>query len=160
VEKCDTIAMGGGNMGTFDMTEILLDAYQLADQINQSKEVQNYLFLQKQVKESAEAQKLMQEFQKAKQLYEEAQRFGIFHPNYHEAKERGEIVQQKLRSHPILGAYLLAEEKIDQLLYQVSSMIARSVSDSIKVPVNDAKRSIKEGKCRGSRSTATMNTSF
>jgi cell fate (sporulation/competence/biofilm development) regulator YlbF (YheA/YmcA/DUF963 family) len=137
-------------MGTLDIAEILQDVYQLADQINQSEEVQNYLALQKQVEESAEAQKLIQAFQKVKELHEEAQRFGIFHPNYHEAKERVKIVQQKLYAHPILRAYLLAEEKMDQLLYQVSVLIARSVSDSIKIPVNDPKPSIKGRKCRGS----------
>lgn len=124
-------------MGTLDMSEILLDAYHLADQINESEEVRNYLILQKRMQEDPEAQKMIREFQKIKELYEDAKRFGIFHPNYHEAKEKAEVYQKKMHSHPVIGAFLEAEKKLDLLLYEVSSVIARSVSESIKVPAND-----------------------
>ncbi|SEM71526.1 YlbF family regulator [Lihuaxuella thermophila] len=124
-------------MDTLDMSEILLDAYHLADQINESEEVKNYLALKKKMQEDPEAQKMIREFQKIKEMYEEAKRFGIFHPNYHEAKEKAEVYQKKMSSHPVIGAFLEAEKKLDLLLYEVSSVIARSVSESIKVPAND-----------------------
>ncbi len=124
-------------MGTLDMSEILLDAYHLADQINESEEVKNYLTLKKRMREDPEAQKMIREFQQIKESFEEAKRFGIFHPNYHEVKDRAENYQKKMRSHPVIGAFLDAERKLDLLLYEVSSLIARSVSESIKVPGNE-----------------------
>jgi cell fate (sporulation/competence/biofilm development) regulator YlbF (YheA/YmcA/DUF963 family) len=124
---------------SLDMSEILIAAYQLADCINESEEVNNYLYYKKQLQEDQEAQKLIREFQDVKALFEEAQRFGIFHPNYHEAKEKAESFQKKLNHHPKIAAYLEAEEKLDQLLYDVSATIAHCISDTIKIPTNDPK---------------------
>lgn len=118
------------------MSKILLAAYHLADQINESDEVENYLQYKQQVEHDQEAQQLINEFQKVKELFTEAQRFGIFHPNYHEAKEQAKVYEQKLRNHPLIGAYLQAEEQLDQLLYQISTTIAHAVSESIKIPSN------------------------
>jgi cell fate (sporulation/competence/biofilm development) regulator YlbF (YheA/YmcA/DUF963 family) len=88
------------------------------------------------MKEDEQVQKMIQTFQKIKMEYEEAQRFGIFHPDYHQAKQRAEDYQQKMAEHPLIAAYLEAESKLDQLLYEISAAIAHSVSDSIKVPNN------------------------
>jgi cell fate (sporulation/competence/biofilm development) regulator YlbF (YheA/YmcA/DUF963 family) len=130
------------------MIDFLLDAYHLADQINQSRETQAYLDAQKKVAKDLQAQQLIHEFQKVKQLFEEAQRFGIFHPNYHQAKEQANNYQQKLRSHPTIGAFLAAEEKLDHLLFEISTMIASSVSEAIKVPSNDLAQNFKRNnKC-------------
>ena len=122
------------------MSEILLGAYHLADQINASDEVKRYLQLRRKLQQSSEAQKLIQQFQKAKELFEETQRFGIFHPDYREAKEKVSIAYQKLRAHPLIGSFLEVENQLDELLYQVSVTIAHAVSESIKVPTNGIKR--------------------
>lgn len=137
-------------MGTLDMTEILLDAYQLADQINESEEVKTYLHCQKRVQEDPEAQTIIREFQKVKELFAEAQRFGRFHPNYHEAKEQAQSYQKKMRTHPVIGAYLEAEEKLDRLLHEVSLTIAHAVSESIKVPGNETEAGVKKRRSCGS----------
>jgi cell fate (sporulation/competence/biofilm development) regulator YlbF (YheA/YmcA/DUF963 family) len=80
---------------------------------------------------------LIREFHKVKDQFEEAQRFGIFHPNYHEAKEIAVQWQKKLRKHPTIRSYLVAEEQLDRLLHEVSRTIAHAVSESVKVPGND-----------------------
>lgn len=121
------------------MSEILLDAYHLADQINESDEVKHYLRLQQELQQSQEAQKLIEQFQKAKEWYEETQRFGIFHPDYQAAKEKVKITYENLRAHPLIDSFLKAEEQLDQLLYHVSVTIAHAVSKSIKVPTNGIK---------------------
>lgn len=121
-------------MESLDMTEILLDAYRLADQINESEEVKQYLVLQQQLQADPEAQRFIVQFQQVKERYAEAQRFGIFHPNYHQAKEEARVYQEQMRHHPLIGDFLEAEERLNQLLFQVSSLIANSVSDTIKVP--------------------------
>lgn len=124
-------------MSTLDMSELLLEAYQLADHINESKEVKRYLDLKRRVQESEEAQSLIARFQRKKELFEQAQRFGHFHPDYHAAKEEAEAFLKQIKEHPLIGQYLKAEEQVDQLLSEVSRTLAQAVSDSIKVPIND-----------------------
>ncbi|PTM59719.1 YlbF family regulator [Desmospora activa] len=124
-------------MSTLDMSELLLEAYQLADQINESEEVKRYLHLKQKVQESDEAQSLIAQFQRKKELFEEAQRFGHFHPDYYAAKKEANAFLKQIRKHPLIGQYLEAEEQVDHLLSEVSRTLAGAVSDSIKVPIND-----------------------
>ncbi|MFC7441320.1 YlbF family regulator [Laceyella putida] len=133
-------------METLDMTELLLGAYKLADKINESEEVKRYLECQRRLQEDEEAQRIIKEFQQIKDRYEEAKRFGIFHPNYHEAKEAAFRYQKEMRNHATIRAFLKAEEELDSLLHEVSLMIAQAVSDSIKVPANDPEPGVKKAR--------------
>ncbi len=129
--------VGGIDMSAVDMTELLLETYKLADRIKESEEVNRYLKLKQEVQEDPEAQRLIREFQRKKELFEESQRFGHFHPDYHRAKNEAKEFLAEMRKHPKIGAYLELEEKLDRLLGEVSRTLAHSVSDSIKVPIND-----------------------
>ncbi|MBA4601417.1 YlbF family regulator [Thermoactinomyces mirandus] len=124
-------------MATLDMSTILLEAYQLADEINESQEVKEYLKAKENLDNDPEAQKMIQEFYKANDRFEEAKRFGNFHPDYKKAKEQALALEKKIHEYPSVHAYLEAEKRLDQLLHQVSLIIARSVSKSVKVPGND-----------------------
>lgn len=124
-------------MKNLDMSELILEAYQLADYINESDEVKRYLELKQQVQQDEEAQRLIIRFGRKKDRFEEAQRFGHFHPDYHAAKEEAESFLEEIEKHPLIGAYLRAEEAVDRLLAEVSRTLARSVSDSVKVPIHD-----------------------
>jgi cell fate (sporulation/competence/biofilm development) regulator YlbF (YheA/YmcA/DUF963 family) len=131
------------SMSTLDMNELMEAAQKLGNQINESEEVYQYLQLKKELQSDAEAQMLIKSFEKVKEDFEETKRFGIFHPNYHEAKEKMEYYQEKLNDHPLIGKYLQMEQQIEQLLFQVSHIIARSVSKEVKVP-NDLSRKKKK----------------
>lgn len=133
-------------METLDMAEILLGAYKLADKINDSEEVERYLECKRRLQEDQEAQQIIKDFQRVKERYEEAKRFGIFHPNYHEAKEEALRFQEKLQAHPTIQAFLKAEEELDTLLHDVSTLIAQAVSDTIKVPSNHRNPVVKAGR--------------
>ncbi|MDR6225268.1 YlbF family regulator [Desmospora profundinema] len=124
-------------MNTLDMSEILLEAYQLADHINECKEVKQYLELKQRIEKDDEAQRLIAGFRRKKDRFEEAQRFGHFHPDYHAAKKEAEAFLKEMEKHPLIGRYLEAEEQVDRLLSEVSRTLAQAVSDSIKVPIND-----------------------
>lgn len=121
-------------MATLDMPTILLEAYRLADEINESHEVKEYLNAKQKLDHDLEAQELLQEFYKAKGRFEEARRFGRFHPDYQKTKEQAYDLIQKVYEYPSVHAYLKTEKQLDQLLHQVSLTIARSVSESVKVP--------------------------
>lgn len=75
-------------MATLDMSTILLEAYQLADEINESQEVKEYLKAKENLDNDPEAQKMIQEFYKANDRFEEAKRFGNFHPDYKKRSSR------------------------------------------------------------------------
>ncbi|MFD1425340.1 cell fate (sporulation/competence/biofilm development) regulator YlbF (YheA/YmcA/DUF963 family) [Kroppenstedtia sanguinis] len=124
-------------MQSLDMTEMLLETYRLADQINDSKEVKRYLELQRLIAEDPTAQSLIQEFQKKKDIFEDCQRFGHFHPDYHAAKKEAQRFRRAMREHPLIGEYLDLEEWLDHLLAEVSRRIAEAVSDTVKVPIHD-----------------------
>nr|WP_275983862.1 YlbF family regulator [Paenibacillus hamazuiensis] len=121
---------------TLDMSAVLLQAYEVADMINRSAEVADYLYWKQKVESDPEVQSLVKLFAKKKELFEETQRFGHYHPNYHEALEQVKAVQDELDRIEAVNRFKQAEEALDDLLYTISGMIAGSVSDSIKVPSN------------------------
>lgn len=133
---------------SLDMAEILMEAYQLADRINDSEEVRRYLELRERLDADPEVRRLIGEFRRKKEKFEEAQRFGHFHPDYHAAKEEAESFQEKMARHPLIAEFLQAEEQLDRLLNEVSRTIAHAVSESVRVPVNDP-RPIKRRSCSG-----------
>ncbi|OYD09168.1 hypothetical protein CHM34_03790 [Paludifilum halophilum] len=128
------------------MADLVLEAYNLADRINESAEVHRYLELKSELGQDEEAQKLIRRFQRKKEIFEDCQRFGHFHPDYHAAKEEAEAFLKHMKEHPKIREYLEIEEKLDDLLSEVSRTLARSVSDSIKVPINDPRELKKANK--------------
>lgn len=122
---------------TVDMAEVLTYAYELGDMINQSTAVFEYLYWKQRVDESADVQALVKKLEAQKELFRETERFGHFHPNYHEAKDRVAEVERELEQIEAVRYFKAAESELDDILHQMSEMIAFAVSDSIKVPSND-----------------------
>jgi len=121
---------------TLDMSALLMQAYEVGDMIKFSVETENYLYWKARKDEDAEVRRLLQIIGKKKELFEETQRFGHYHPNYHEALVQVQAVQDELDALESVRMFKEAEEKLDDLLFSVSTLIASSVSDTIKVPSN------------------------
>ncbi|WP_026021184.1 YlbF family regulator [Paenibacillus senegalensis] len=121
---------------TLDMSALLIQAYELGDWINSSADMADYLYWKEQLAQDEEAGRLIREFAKKKELFEECERFGHFHPDYHEAMQAVRDFQQKMDDHPIIRNFKRAEERLDELLHAISQTIAHSVSETIKVPGN------------------------
>ena len=119
-----------------DMSTILMQAYDIGDMINSSEDVSTYLYWKSLVEESLEVKEIQSEFDRKKQLFEECERFGHYHPDYRQAKQDVLSVQDRLQNIEAYTQYKRAEENLDQLLYMVSDLVAKSVSDTIKVPSN------------------------
>lgn len=134
-------------MADVGLTELLLDAYELAERIKQSDEVDQYLLSQQHMQADPEASELIRGFHRLKEQFEEVTRFGIFHPNYHEAKERAIAYQTQLNGHPQIAQFLQAEEALNRLLFDVSKTLAHVVSDEVKVPNDLAEPSQKRRRC-------------
>ena len=131
------------------MIDLFSDTVDLAELITQSEEVQKYLQLKNQVYDDPKAKKLIEGFQKVKDLYDQAQRFGRFHPNYHEAKKKAQYYQKEMYEYPLILSYLEAEKELDRLLYEVSCILAHSVSNEVMVPNDFWNRASRGCKCKG-----------
>lgn len=122
---------------TLDMASLLLKAYELGDTIIASAPVADYLHWQTEVANNTEVKHIQREFSKAKELFEECQRFGRFHPDYHAAKDKVKEVEERLHAIPCVRQFKEHEKQLDELLHDVALTIARSVSETIKVPSNE-----------------------
>ena len=120
-----------------DMAPVVLCAYELGDYINQSAEVADYLYWKQEVELDPEVAILKRRFNKAKELFDECKRFGRFHPDYNAAKDAISAIEDEMAAVESIRRYKEAEDAVDTLLYDVSVMIAGSVSTSIKVPSNN-----------------------
>ncbi|WP_055107562.1 YlbF family regulator [Paenibacillus ihumii] len=122
---------------TVDMAQLLTYAYELGDMINNSTAVSEYLYWKRRVEEDAEIQVYVRKLAAQKELFEETERFGHYHPNYHEAKDRVAQVEKELEQFEAVRSFKAAEKELDDILHQMSETIAYAVSDTIKVPSND-----------------------
>jgi cell fate (sporulation/competence/biofilm development) regulator YlbF (YheA/YmcA/DUF963 family) len=120
-----------------DMSAVLMHAYDMGDMIKSSAEVADYLYWKTAVESSAEVKELQALFMKKKELFEECERFGHYHPSYHEAMAQVNEVQERLEQIEAVRRFKEAEESLDDLLYTISTTIAHAVSDTIKVPSNN-----------------------
>lgn len=131
------VSGSGEHAASLDMAGLLLKAYQVGDMIVDSATVADYLYWKEAVAADDEVQKLKQHFLKAKELFEECQRFGRYHPDYHAARGKVKELQSRLDSFECVSRFKDAEAAVDQLLYEVSCMIAAAVSETVKVPGNE-----------------------
>ncbi|GAA4710065.1 YlbF family regulator [Brevibacillus fulvus] len=134
-------------MESVDMAELIKHSDLLSTMINQSAPMEEYLQAKRRMNEDAEAQQLFALFEKKKVLFEDVQRFGKYHPDYHKISTEVRQLKRKIELLDSVQAFKKAEDKLDSLLYQVSRIIADSVSDTIKVPSNNPFLEAKSSGC-------------
>lgn len=79
----------------------------------------------------------IQDFHRMKEQYEDVQRFGKYHPDYHQIM--GAIRQQKrkLDLNEQIAALKLAENDYQDMLDEISLIIGKTVSEAVKVSVSN-----------------------
>lgn len=122
---------------TPDLLDMMMKAYEISDMIKQSELMARYIKFKKMVESDPKVNELSREFKAKKQHFLECQRFGHFHPNYHEAMNEVYKVQEQLDEIEAVQRFKAAEKEMDELLHQVAKTLARAVSEQIKVPSND-----------------------
>ncbi|MCG7407618.1 YlbF family regulator [Paenibacillus sp. ACRRX] len=122
-----------------DMAALLIQAYELGDMIKDSAEMASYLYWKERMATQQDVQQLVLEFARKKETFSETERFGHYHPDYHEAKAAVKAVERQLHEYEEVRQYKQAEEQLDEMLYELSKTIATAVSDTIKVPSNSLK---------------------
>jgi cell fate (sporulation/competence/biofilm development) regulator YlbF (YheA/YmcA/DUF963 family) len=137
--------MSVAELNTVNMAEVLVNAYELGDMVNRSFEVSDYLYWKQRVELNPSIQACVRKLDAKKELFAETERFGHFHPNYHEAKDAVQVVELELEQFVDVKEFKRAEKALDDMLHAMSETIAYSVSETIKVPSNDP--NVKKGGC-------------
>lgn len=110
---------------------------ELGQVILQSEPFQTYVQAKKELEVNADAQARIKRFTKVKEQYEEVQRFGRYHPDYRTVSTEIRQVKREVDSSPQVIAFKKAEQELETLLNEISEIIARSVSNTIKVPTGN-----------------------
>ncbi|HZG78523.1 MAG TPA: YlbF family regulator [Paenibacillus sp.] len=120
-----------------DFSLLLSKASDLADAMLRSVEMADFLYWKERMEQDPEVKALLKKMARAKERFEECERFGHYHPNYHEALDAVRAVEAEMEAIESAREFKRAEKALDTLLYDVSVVVAHAVSDSIKVPSND-----------------------
>ena len=109
----------------------------LSTMILESELFQEYKVSRQNLLNDIEAQKLIKSFQYKKEQYEEVQRFGKYHPDYHKIAVETRQMKRDLDLHPSIAAFKSAEKALEDLLIEISGIVAHAVSDKIKIPTGN-----------------------
>lgn len=122
---------------TSERVEILEEADQLVSMILESDIAEHYRQCLYSIKKNPETQAKIRQFVDMKNRYEEVQRFGKYHPDYKEVMGQIRVVKRELDLDEAIAEFKRAENDLQGLLDEVSVIIGRSVSESVKVPTGN-----------------------
>ena len=90
-------------------------------------------------------------FSQLKEQYEDVQRFGKYHPDYQHVMKSIRAQKRALDMNDRVATLKLAENDLQDLLDEVSLLLGKTVSESVKVPVSNpffaAASSCSTGRC-------------
>lgn len=124
-------------LGTLDHLQLFDEAESLVAMMTECEVTSRYQESRRIVEADEEAQQLIKTFTKIKERYDEVQRFGKYHPDYKTVINEMMEIKRELDMNDIISAYKKAEEDMENLLNEISGLLAGAVSPSIKVPNGD-----------------------
>lgn len=124
-------------IATSDLLQVIENSELLATYITQSEIAFNYKEAKQRLDKDVDAQLLIAQFTQMKEKYEEVQRFGKYHPHFHTVVTDMREIKRKLDLHETIANFKKAERDLEQLLNEVSRIIADAVSPHIKVPTGN-----------------------
>lgn len=124
-------------LATTETIHLLEKAEFIGDLIVQSDLADTYRYYYKKLRTDPETRRKIEEFTKMKDLYEEVQRFGRFHPDYKEIMQKTRERKRAMDLDENVASFRKAEMELQSLLDEISIIIARSVSEHIKVPTGN-----------------------
>ncbi|WP_062105181.1 YlbF family regulator [Bacillus niameyensis] len=124
-------------LATIESIQIIEKAEWLGKQIIKSEIAENYRFYYNKLQKDQDTQRRIREFTKMKDLYEDVQRFGRFHPDYKEIMVKTREYKREMDLDENVANFRRAENELQSLLDEISVLIARSVSENIKVPTGN-----------------------
>ncbi|MDD9147175.1 MULTISPECIES: YlbF family regulator [unclassified Sporolactobacillus] len=124
-------------IATIENTSLLDETDGLAQMFVHSEPYAHYADSRAKMEQDETAQALIRHFIRIREKYDEVQRFGRYHPDYKTVIRQMMEAKRAVDLNPLVSEYRRAEKKMEDLLGQVSLLLARAVSDSIKVPTGD-----------------------
>lgn len=122
---------------TSDWVQVLDEVDELNHLVMNSEIVTTYNQAYHAVYSNQAVAKVVQEFSKLKELYEEVQRFGRYHPDYSTINKTIRLKKREMDLLPEVAELKAAENDVQDLLDELSLLIAHAVSTDIKVPVSN-----------------------
>lgn len=123
------------------MSSDWIDIFESVDELNElfmhSAIVSAYHKAHQDVYSTPEVAKVVHEFSRLKETYEEVQRFGKYHPDYKTINTQIRIKKREMDLLPQVAELKAAENDVQDLLDEISLLVAHAVSQDIKVPVNN-----------------------
>jgi len=124
-------------IGTLENASLLDHAEELASMVLHSDCYALYQESKNNLECDEQSQQLIKNFLMVRDKYDEVQRFGRYHPDYKSVIKEMMECKRDLDVHPLIADYKKKENQLNELLGELSTILARSVSSSIKVPTGD-----------------------
>lgn len=124
-------------MMTSEWAFILDEVDQLSDMIRQSDVYAALRQAQQVVYSDVALVAQIEAFNDMKRQYEDVQRFGKYHPDYKTIMKEIRQMKRALDLDERISQLRLAENNYQDLLDEVSMLIGKNVSQSVKVPVSN-----------------------
>lgn len=128
---------GGEEMVTTMAVDILQEAFDFSEVITSSEIFHKYIEAKHALEQDEKAQAKIKEFQVLKEKYDEVQRFGKYHPDFRTVTKDVREWKREMDTYPSIADFKKAENELNDLLVEVSSIIANAVSPHIKVPTGN-----------------------
>lgn len=129
--------MEGDNMINSEIIEVLDGVDEVSEMILNSEIYQEYIAARQAMNEDEAAQTHYQTFMKYKERYDEVMRFGKYHPDYQSVTR---VTRKSKRAYdmvPSVMAYKQKETELQNLVDEVITIIATSISDNVKIEVGN-----------------------
>ncbi|ADU30875.1 YlbF family regulator [Evansella cellulosilytica] len=122
---------------TMTNVDILQEVYDFSDFITSSEVFLHYIETKRALEKNRDAQRMITHFQALKEKYEEVQRFGKYHPDFDKVTKEVREWKRKVDTNLFVSEFKKAEEELNQLLVEISQIVANAVSTHIKVPTGN-----------------------
>ncbi|KQL58133.1 MULTISPECIES: YlbF family regulator [Bacillaceae] len=124
-------------IATLDTVELLNASDELASIILQSELFSQYIEARDRLNQDKEAQYKIERFTTLKISHEEVQRFGKYHPDFKTVSADIRMAKRELDRDESVVQFKKAETELEDLLNELSGVLASMVSPSIKVPTGN-----------------------
>ncbi|WP_424237116.1 YlbF family regulator [Bhargavaea ginsengi] len=124
-------------MMTDEWLRVIEESELLSRMIVSSEEAEIYRLAHHRVYSDPGLVQEISDFARLKEQYEEVQRFGRYHPDYTTVMKEVRVKKRDLDLNDKVAALKVAENDLQDLLDEVSLLIGKTVSESVKVPVSN-----------------------
>lgn len=124
-------------MMTSEWANIMDEGDSLTKMILSSEQIKQYKEAYYAVYTDDLLKKQIASFTRLKEQYEDVQRFGKYHPDYQQVMKSIRLQKRALDMNERIATLKVAENDVQDLLDEVSLLIGKTVSESVKVPVSN-----------------------